>query len=303
MVKSASGVSRQMLQAQQLAKRYGTHEAVRDFDLAIPAGRIVGLVGNNGAGKTTTIKMLSGLLEPTSGTVRVASEDPILAHVRAQIGYLPEDSPLYDDMTPLGYLAYFGALYGLKRGPSKERAKALLGRLRLEERHWTMSIGKLSKGSARKVALARCLLHDPTLVILDEPRSGLDPATQHVLDSFLLELRKEGKAILLSAHDLDQVERVCDEVLVMDHGNIVLRGSLAELHGQGGPMEYRIRATTKFPGSRDDGPDYVRHVSQWSEVESCLAAIRDADGRVLDIGSESPRLADVLQSLVESESG
>ncbi len=292
-----------MLGATGLAKRYGDHEAVRGFDLSIPEGRIVGLVGNNGAGKTTVIKMLAGLLEPTYGTVRVDGRDPLVAPVRARIGYLPEDSPLYDDMTPLGYLAYFGALYGMDRRTCKSRAKVLLGRLRLEERHWSMSIGKLSKGSARKVALARCLLHDPALVILDEPRSGLDPATQHVLDSFLLELRAEGKAILLSAHDLDQVERVCDEVLVLDHGNVVLRGTLAELHGRGGPMEYRIRATLAFPGSRPDGTDHVRHVTKWRDVEACLTAIRDADGRVLDLGSESPRLADVLQSLVESESG
>lgn len=288
-----------MLLAQGLRKRYGGRFAVRGFDLHIPPGRIVGLVGNNGAGKTTTIKMLTGLLEPTEGTVRVGGEDPLRAAVRQRLGYLPEDSPLYDDMTPLGYLAYFGALYGMPRRAVRERAETLLRRLRLEERHWSMSIGKLSKGSARKVALARCLLHDPSLVVLDEPRSGLDPATQHVLDRFLLELRGEGKAILLSAHDLDQVERVCDEVLVLHQGEVVLRGTIEELQGRGGPMEYRIRATVAFPGSRVDGTDHVRHVTEWSDVEASLEAVRDAGGRVVDLGSESPRLADVLQGLVE----
>ncbi len=291
-----------MLSARGLRKRYGGHLAVRSLTLDIEPGRIVGLVGNNGAGKTTTIKMLTGLLEPTEGAVRVGpdgGEDPLHARVRQNLGYLPEDSPLYDDMTPLGYLAYFGALYGLDRRACAERARRLLGRLRLEERHWSMAIGKLSKGSARKVALARCLLHDPGLVILDEPRSGLDPATQHVLDSFLLELRAEGKAILLSAHDLDQVERVCDRVLVMDHGDVVLDGTIQELHGMGGPVEYRVRATVPFPGSRPDGTDHVRHMESWGDVEACLEAVRDAGGRVVDLGSESPRLADVLQRLVE----
>ncbi len=289
-----------MLQAQDLRKDYGAVQAVRGIRLNVEPGMIVGVVGNNGAGKTTTIKMLAGLLEPTSGTVRVAGLDPLQAPVRCNIGFLPEDSPLYEDMTPLGYLRYFGALYGLDRHTSRERAARLLQRLRLFEEHWKKPIQSLSKGSARKVAIARCLLHDPGLVILDEPRSGLDPATQHVLDTFLLELRAEGKAILLSAHDLDQVERICDHVVVIEDGEIVLEGSVAQLRGEAGPTVYILRASVAFAGSEPDGIEHIAQVPDWDAVEARIAEIRAAGGNVLDVSAESPRLADVLQRTVAS---
>ncbi len=289
-----------MLQARQLRKDYGEVQAVRGIDLWVKPGMILGVVGNNGAGKTTTIKMLAGLLEPTSGSVTVGGDDPLNAPVRSRIGFLPEDSPLYEDMTPLGYLRYFGALYGLDKKTSRERGERLLQRLRLFEEHWKKPIQSLSKGSARKVAIARCLLHDPAVVILDEPRSGLDPATQHVLDSFLLELRAEGKAILLSAHDLDQVERICDHVVVVEDGEIVLEGSVAQLRGEAGPTVYILRASVAFTGSEPDGVEHIARVPTWDDVETCIAQVRSAGGNVLDVSAESPRLADVLQRTVES---
>ncbi len=287
-----------MLEAKGLRKDYGAIQAVRGIDIDLPKGTILGVVGNNGAGKTTTIKMLAGLLESTAGTVRVEGEDPLEAPVRAKIGFLPEDSPLYEDMTPLAYLRYFGALYRLPAKEAKARAQDLLRRLRLEEAHWPKTIQSLSKGSARKVAIARCLLHDPPLVILDEPRSGLDPATQHVLDTFLLELKDEGKSILLSAHDLDQVERICDHVVVVDGGQIVLEGSVAQLRGEAGPTVYIVRASVAFSGSEPDGVEHVARVDDWDTVEQRLTEIRGNGGSVLDVSAESPRLADVLQRTV-----
>lgn len=285
-----------MLEALGLHKAYGPVQAVRGVDVRVPQGQIVGLVGNNGAGKTTAIKMLCGLLEPSAGTVRVDGQDPLRPKVRRAVGYLPEDSPLYDDLTPLGYLQHFGALYAMSRRDVARRAPMLLERLRLEQKHWKVPIGRLSKGSARKVALARCLLHDPGLVILDEPSSGLDPATQRVLDRFLLELRDEGKAILLSAHDLEQVERVCDEVLVMHHGQVVLAGTLDELRG-GAASRYRLRATVPFSGSTQEGPDHVGHVADWDQAEARIHEVREAGGRMLDVQAEAPRLADVLMAV------
>lgn len=286
-----------MLEARGLRKDYGPVQAVRDMDVTVRPGQILGMVGNNGAGKTTCIKMLAGLLEPTSGTVRVGGEDPLQAPVRAQIGFLPEDSPLYEDMTPLGYLRYFAGLYKLP--DARTRTKELLARLRLSEDHWKKPIQSLSKGSARKVAIARALLHDPPLVILDEPRSGLDPATQHVLDTFLLELRAQGKAILLSAHDLDQVERICDHVIVVDGGRIVLEGSVAQLRGEAGPTVYIVRASIPFAGSEPDGVEHIARVDAWDDVEQRLADVRRAGGSILGVSAESPRLADVLQRTVE----
>lgn len=284
-----------MLEARGLQKTYGKVEAVKHIVVAAAPGSIVGLVGNNGAGKTTTIKMLCGLVEPTAGEVRVGGHDPQRPETRRNLGFLPEESPLYDDMKPLAYLRYFGRLYGMSRADIKQRATALLQRLRLDESHWSKPIGQLSKGSARKVAIARALLHEPRLLILDEPRSGLDPATQHVLDGLLLELRDAGVAIVLSAHDLDQVERLCDVVLVVQDGEIALRGTLDELRERAGPSTYLVTANAAFDGSQPEGSHHVKTVGSWEEAEAIGNQIRKAGATVLDVRAQAPRLADVLQ--------
>ena len=283
-----------VLQARGLRKAYGAFPAVRDVSLDVAAGRIVGMVGNNGAGKTTTIKMLTGLVMPDAGTVRVGGEDPRHAATRRHIGFLPEESPLYDEQTPLSYLRFFGSLYGSRAPATRRRAQELLARLRLDEEHWEKPIGDLSKGSARKVAIARCLLHDPDVLVLDEPTSGLDPQSRRDLDRLLLQQRDEGKAILLSAHDLGQVEVLCDEVLVLDAGCIVTRGSLRDLRAQWGQTRYHVRANAAFPGSHADGPLHTATVSYWSQVEEALAAVRIAGGQVLDVVSDPPRLDEIL---------
>ncbi|MGB1585473.1 MAG: ABC transporter ATP-binding protein [Thermoplasmatota archaeon] len=279
-----------MLEAQDARKRYGTIDAVQGVSLQVQEGQIVGLVGNNGAGKTTTIKMLCGLIEPTGGTVRLGGEDPLQPKVRQGLGFLPEDSPLYDDMTPLAYLRFFGRIHGMPKARIDARGAELLRRLRLDEAHWTKAIGQLSKGSARKVALARAMLHDPAVLILDEPRSGLDPATQQVLDDFLLELKDAGKAIVLSAHDLDQVERLCDHILVVHDGQIALEGTLEDLRARAGPTTYTLRADQPFPGTTNHE---VQAIS-WSDAQRRIEDVTQQGGTILDVRADAPRLADVL---------
>ena len=284
-----------MLEAKAIRKNYGNVAAVQGIDLRVAQGEIVGIVGNNGAGKTTVIKMVCGLLEPTAGQVCVDGLDPLVPATRRRIGYLPEDSPLYDDMTPLGYLAFFARIHRL--GDAGQRARELLRRLRLDEVHWRKPIGQLSKGSARKVALARCLLHDPPLLVLDEPRSGLDPATQAVLDDVLLELRAGGKAIVLSAHDLDQVEQVCDRIVLVHEGRVRLAGSLDELRDQAGPTTYAVRADVPFAGSSPHGREHQAELESWAAAEAAMAQVRQAGGRILDVAAKPPRLADVLRTV------
>ncbi|MCA1820171.1 MAG: ABC transporter ATP-binding protein, partial [Halobacteriales archaeon] len=246
-----------MLSARGLAKSYGAVRAVDGVDLNVPAGRIVGLVGNNGAGKTTLLKLLCGILEPTAGTTDLEGRPTSAPATRKGLGFLPEDSPLYDDQTPLQYLAFFAGLYGLGRKDADTRAERLLDGLRLGREHWGKPIGELSKGSARKVAIARAFLHDPAVLLLDEPASGLDPATRRELDAFLSGQRQAGKAILLSAHNLKQVEELCDAILLMHGGRIVARGSLAELRSQWGTARYRLHATVPFTGSAPTGTVHV----------------------------------------------
>lgn len=284
-----------MLQAQALSKSYGKVTAVQRIDLDLAPGRIVGLVGNNGAGKTTTLKMLCGILEPTTGTATIEGASTLDAETRRAIGFLPEDSPLYDDQTPLQYLAFFGRLYGLPRKRTKARIPELLRELRLDEPFWKRPIGQLSKGSARKVAIARALLHDPPVLILDEPASGLDPATRRELDQVLATLRAGGKAILLSAHNLKQVEELCDDILLLHAGKVVARGTLNELREALGEPRYRLHASKPFPGSQQRGSIHVGEFGRLADVEAAMADVRKARGSVLDMESLPPSLDDILR--------
>jgi ABC-2 type transport system ATP-binding protein len=284
-----------MLVADGLGKRYGSVVAVDGIAFEVPAGRIVGLVGNNGAGKTTTLKMLCGVLEPTSGSATVAGRPTLEAEARRAIGFLPEESPLYDDQTPLQYLAFFARLYGLGRRDAEERPHLLLKELRLDEPYWMRPIGQLSKGSARKVAIARALLHDPAVLILDEPASGLDPATRRELDHVLSDLRSQGKAILLSAHNLKQVEELCDDIVLLHAGRVAARGSLAALRKQMGEPRYRLHASHAFPGSAPRGSIHAGEFSRLADVEQAMEAVRSAGGSVLDLESLPPTLDDILR--------
>lgn len=289
-----------MLVAEGLTKSYREQEVVHGVSLRLVPGRIVGLVGNNGAGKTTTLKMLAGLLQPQRGTVLLEGIPTLEPRARARLGYLPEESPLYEDMTPLAYLAFFGGLYNVPRKEARDGAERLLKRLALPTQSWKKPIGTLSKGQRRKVAIARCLLHDPAVLILDEPTSGLDPGTMEELDGFLAELRDEGRAILLSAHNLPQVEELCDEILIMHQGNIVRRGTLAELRAGLGPPRYRVRATTPFPGSGPRGQSHEGLLGSIQAVEATLEHVRKAGGVVIEVESEPPRLEEILRKASEA---
>jgi len=284
-----------VFQAQGLAKSYGPVRAVDGVDLQVPPGQIVGLVGNNGAGKTTLMKLLCGILEPTHGLATLDGRPTSEPATRVGIGFLPEDSPLYDDQTPLQYLAFFGGLYGLSAAESRRRAEPLLDALRLGREHWAKPIGELSKGSARKVALARAFLHDPAVLLLDEPASGLDPATRRELDAFLSQQRQRGKAILLSAHNLKQVEELCDGILLMHGGRIVAQGSLSELRKQWGTARYRLHATAPFAGSEPSGSVHVGILAGLGPAEQAMDQVRAAGGQVLELESVPPPLDEILR--------
>jgi ABC-2 type transport system ATP-binding protein len=284
-----------MLVATGLTKSYRGRPAVVGGDLHLGTGRVVGLVGANGAGKTTTIKMVAGLLQPDAGAALLDGNPTLHPDARRRVGYLPEESPLYDDLHPLAYLTFFGGLYDLSRRASRERAEALLRRLGLPEDHWGRPNGQLSKGTRRKVAIARALLHDPDVLVLDEPTSGLDPLTTAEVNAFLRELRRGGKAILLSAHNLQQVEELCDEIVVMHRGRVVDRGTLAELRGRHGTQRYRVRATVPFPHSTPSGPVHEAWLANLTQVEHALEAVRRAQGIVLEVESIPPRLEEILR--------
>jgi ABC-2 type transport system ATP-binding protein len=273
---------------------------VDGVDFEVKPGRVVGLVGNNGAGKTTLMKMLCGILEPTGGQATVDGQDTQRPATRHGIGFLPEDSPLYEDQTPIEYLAFFGGLYGMARKDATRRGEALLDSLRLGREHWGKPIGNLSKGSARKVALARAFLHDPKVLLLDEPASGLDPATRRDLDAFLDGQRKAGKAILLSAHNLKQVEELCDEILLMHGGRIAAKGTLSELRNAWGNATYRLHATRAFPGSKPTGAVHVGEFESLREAEAAMDGVRSEGGQILELESVPPALDEILRAAAEA---
>lgn len=209
-----------------VTKRFGDFTAVRNLSFTHPRGSILGFLGPNGAGKTTTLRMLLGLLTPEQGMVRVLGEAPG-AKVRARVGYLPEERGLYKRMRADAAIAYIAALKGMEMGAAHARATALLEEYGLGA-NAKSRIESLSKGMAQKVALLTALAHDPELLILDEPFSGLDPINQQSFEDSIRSLARAGKTILFSTHTMAQAERLCDHLVIMAHGAKVFDGTLEQ---------------------------------------------------------------------------
>ena len=208
-------------------KTFGAHTAVDDLDLAIEPGTIYGLLGPNGSGKTTTIRMMMGILLPDSGRVELFGGAPDFAR-RSRVGYLPEERGVYEKMKVLDQLVFFGEIRGIARSLARTRAEEWLERLGLSE--WaSRKVQTLSKGMQQKVQFISTVLHDPELLILDEPFSGLDPINQDVLEEIVLEEKERGKTILFSTHLMEQAERLCERVCLISRARKVLDDDLKEL--------------------------------------------------------------------------
>ncbi len=225
------------IQAEHLRKVYGDVVAVDDLSFAVQRGEIFGLLGPNGAGKTTTIRMLMDILKPDAASVRVLGGSPGAA--RARIGYLPEERGLYRSLRVMESLIYLGQLKGLSAGQARQRAAALLERVELSA--WGKhKVQELSRGMQQKVQIIASIIHDPDLVILDEPFQGLDPVNVAVVKDLIRELRAQGKTIALSAHEMSMVESLCERIVLIHHGRAVLYGSLAEIKKQFAPNALEI---------------------------------------------------------------
>jgi ABC-2 type transport system ATP-binding protein len=206
--------------------------AVDGLSLTLERGEIFGLLGPNGAGKTTTIKMILGLARPTRGAVRLDGRDPRDPAARHRLGYLPENPCFYDHLTAAEYLLLAGSLFGIARGPLERRAAALLDRVGLAA-HARKPLRKFSKGMTQRLGLAQALVNEPTLLVLDEPMSGLDPIGRAETKRLLREERDRGTTILLSSHVLAETESICDRVGIMDGGRLVESGSVPGLLSTG----------------------------------------------------------------------
>ncbi|MBD3402172.1 ATP-binding cassette domain-containing protein [candidate division GN15 bacterium] len=242
-----------MIQAESLSKYYGSFVAIEDITFAIPRGEVVAFLGPNGAGKTTTMKILTGYLAPSAGRIAIAGLDVGKQRLEAarRIGYLPENGPLYDDMTPLELLRFFGEARGLNQKTLEERINRVTVQCALEL-VLEKPIGKLSRGYRQRAGLAQALLHDPEVLIMDEPTAGLDPNQIRDFRRDIRELGKE-KTILISTHILQEVEAVADRVLLVHNGRMKFDGTPEELRRDGSLEEtfYQMTDYGRAPGGAE----------------------------------------------------
>ena len=218
-----------MIKATGLSKYYGSFVAIKDITFSIPKGQIVAFLGPNGAGKSTTMKILTGFLSASEGTAAIAGLDVRADRLEAarHLGYLPENGPLYDDMTPFDHMRFFGEARGLAGAALKNRMEAVATQCGLKD-VWEKPAGKLSRGYRQRVGLAQALLHDPDVLIMDEPTAGLDPNQIRDFRGYIRKLG-ETKTILLSTHILGEVTAVSDRVLLIHDGRLVFDGTPAQL--------------------------------------------------------------------------
>jgi ABC-2 type transport system ATP-binding protein len=220
------------LEIRGVSKRYAGHTAVADLSLAVPRGTVYGLLGPNGAGKTTTIRMILDVIAPDSGTISVLGRSNREKGALDRLGYLPEERGLYKKMSVRGVLKFLAQLKGVPGKIAEARITEWLDRLQLRtaEKDWGNSkVDELSRGMQQKVQFIGTLLHEPDIVILDEPFSGLDPINAQALKDTVVELRRQGKTVIFSTHLMDNAERLCDAVCIIARGEKVLDGTLTDV--------------------------------------------------------------------------
>jgi ABC-2 type transport system ATP-binding protein len=219
-----------IVELDHIRKAYDTKVAVEGLSLTIQPGTMFGLLGPNGSGKSSSIRMMIGITRPDSGTVRLFDK-PFTRDALKRIGYLPEERGLYKKMKVLDQLVFLGQLHGLSVSTATQRAQRWCERMQIAE-VMDKKTEELSKGMQQKIQFIAALLHEPDLIIMDEPFSGLDPVNASLLMETLLDLRKQGKAILFSTHRMDQVEKLCDEIAIIYHGKLVLSGAMRAIKSQ-----------------------------------------------------------------------
>jgi ABC-2 type transport system ATP-binding protein len=285
-----------MLELDHLTKRYGALEALRDLSFDVRQGEIFGFVGANGAGKTTTMRVVLGVLEADAGQVRWDGA-PITFADRRRIGYIPEDRGLYPKMPILSQLIYFARLHGMTRQDAKVASTGWLERLGLGDRAQSQ-LQALSHGNQQRVQLAAALVFSPDLLVLDEPFAGLDPVAVDAMSEVLRAQADEGRPVVVSSHQLDIVERLCDRVGIINHGQMVATGTVAELTERG-PLRFWVDIPAASPGwyggiagvtlVEQDGSRWLLQLSDESSEQTILRAAL-AIGPVQEFRRDRPGL-------------
>ncbi len=233
-----------MLRYEGVTKRYGNVQALKGVTVEFQPGRIHALLGPNGSGKSTLMKMAIGLVKPDSGSVRVDGIDPVEDPISARkvVGYAPEEIVIYESLTPAEYLSFLGYVYGIPKEELEPRLRTLIKIFKMEE-HMGKLGGELSHGNRRKLLIMSALIHDPRVLILDEPFSGLDPEIARVLKELMRKYAEEGRVVVFSTHILELAEAVADEVTIMHLGEVVAKGPMEELRGKKDLETYFLEVT------------------------------------------------------------
>ncbi len=295
-----------MLEIEHLTRSFGDVLALDRLTFRVEPGQMFGFVGSNGAGKTTTMRIVMGLDDPDEGEVRFQG-GPIDSEVRARVGYMPEERGLYPKTPPLRQLIYLGRLHRLDKRTAEERARRLLARFGLQERMHE-PLENLSLGNQQRVQLAAALVHEPRLLLLDEPFSGLDPVGVDALSEVLLERASLGVPVVFSSHQLELVERLCDAVAIIDAGRLVAAGSVAQLRAAGGRRLLRIEVdgpdptgwAEHLPGTRVRSRDTTGVVVLLDETvdDQTVLAAAQAAGAVRHFAAVRPTLAELYREAV-----
>jgi len=264
----------------KVRKTFDKYVAVDDLSFSIARGRMFGLLGKNGAGKTSTIRMMIGITIPDSGDVRMFGQ-PFDRDMLKRVGYLPEEKGLYPKMNVLDQLIFIGEIHDLSKNDARDRAVKWGKRLEIDQAY-TKKTQELSKGMQQKVQFIATLLHEPEFIIMDEPASGLDPANARVLEEVLIELRKEGRTILFSSHRMDQVEKLCDEICLIDQAKSILQGNLKEIKAGYGKNTVEVQLASGDSGN----VEYLRNMPGVNSFEESAGVVR----MKLDKGTDTQQI-------------
>lgn len=262
-------------------------EALRPLHLSVPEGEVFGYLGPNGAGKTTTLKLLMGLVFPTGGSARILGQDWRDPRMKAQIGYLPEQPYFYDYLTPAELLHYFAQLSGVPAGERARRVDTMLERVGLSDsRH--VQLRKFSKGMLQRIGIAQAIIHDPRIVFLDEPMSGLDPIGRREVRDLIQSLKDDGKTVFFSTHILSDAEALCDRIAVINHGEVRGVGVVQELLSRfSGTVEViwdgAVNALNSMGAQTHMSGETARAIVQQADLDTSIDKIRMARGRLLSV--------------------
>ncbi len=293
-----------VISVRNLTKRYGDIVAVDNLSFTVEQGEVFGLLGPNGAGKTTTIRIGMDILHPDAGEITILGQSP--ARAKRYVGYLPEERGLYRNLKVLDTLIYLAELKGTPAAAARERARHLLERVQLEE--WAdRKVKELSQGMQQRLQFVASLVHDPEVLFLDEPFKGLDPLNVERIKSLIAEIHQQGKTIVLSSHQMNLVEALCDRILLINRGRAVLYGPLAEIKRTYAPNTVRVRAPyipPTLPGVADmecDDRAFNLHLAEGTNPQAVLRALVELGVEVQAFEVAPVPLEDIFVAVVSRE--